>query len=178
MSICRTETALPNAGGCGRRPARRCCFYPPEIWKKTSFAGTIRSRRLCNKAFFHESPSEKGIPDPRAENKEKTVYDDGFLRVDLERGVAERDQEYFQLTPTEQRIVKKFIENRGRLLTYQSLLDALWDEGSQFLDKHTLAVTLTDYAKSWKMNSIHISPMFMGWDIYGNELLFYAAFSR
>ena len=81
------------------------------------------------------------------ENKEKTVYDDGFLRVDLERGVAERDQEYFQLTPTEQRIVKKFIENRGRLLTYQSLLDALWDEGSQFLDKHTLAVNINRLRK-------------------------------
>ena len=35
----------------GRRPALRVRF---------------RSRRLCNKAFFHESPSEKGIPDPRA----------------------------------------------------------------------------------------------------------------
>ena len=57
------------------------------------------------------------------------------------------DQEYFQLTPTEQRIVKKFIENRGRLLTYQSLLDALWDEGSQFLDKHTLAVNINRLRK-------------------------------
>lgn len=76
------------------------------------------------------------------ESKEKTIYDDGYLRIDLERGTAEKDGQRWQLTPTEQRIVKKFIENRGRLLTYTALLDALWDEGSQLLDKHALTVNI------------------------------------
>lgn len=76
------------------------------------------------------------------ESKEKTIYDDGYLRIDLERGTAEKDGQHCQLTPTEQRIVKKFIENRGRLLTYTALLDALWDEGSQLLDKHALTVNI------------------------------------
>ena len=76
------------------------------------------------------------------ESKEKTIYDDGYLRIDLERGTAEKDGQRCQLTPTEQRIVKKFIENRGRLLTYTALLDALWDEGSQLLDKHALTVNI------------------------------------
>ena len=76
------------------------------------------------------------------EGKEKAIYDDGYLRIDMDRGTAERNGQSFQLTPTEQRIVKKFIENRGRLLTYQSMLDALWDEGAQLLDKHGLAVNI------------------------------------
>lgn len=76
------------------------------------------------------------------ESKEKTIYDDGYLRIDLEQGTAEKDGQRCQLTPTEQRIVKKFIENRGRLLTYTALLDALWDEGSQLLDKHALTVNI------------------------------------
>lgn len=28
-----------------QKTARRCCFYPPEIWKKTSFAGTIPEQK-------------------------------------------------------------------------------------------------------------------------------------
>ena len=48
---------------------------------------------------------------------------------------------------TEYRILKKLIENKGKLLTYSILLDSLWDEGVQITDKHTLAVNINRLRK-------------------------------
>ena len=39
------------------------------------------------------------------------------------------------------------MENKGKLLTYTVLFDALWDEGIQIADKHTLAVNINRLRK-------------------------------
>ena len=70
------------------------------------------------------------------------IYDDGFLKVDFERGTVKKGAQECPLTPTEYRILKKLIENKGKLLTYGVLMDSLWDEGVQITDKHTLAVNM------------------------------------
>ena len=44
-------------------------------------------------------------------------------------------------------ILKKLIEHKGQLLTYSVLLDALWEEGVQLLDKHALAVNINRLRK-------------------------------
>ena len=46
------------------------------------------------------------------------------------------------VTPTEFRILQEFLSNKGQLLTYGILLDRLWDGGSQFVDRHALAVNV------------------------------------
>ena len=46
------------------------------------------------------------------------------------------------VTPTECRLLRQFLMNRGQLLTYDLLLERLWDSGGQFVDKHTLAVNV------------------------------------
>lgn len=70
------------------------------------------------------------------------IYDDGFLKVNFELGTVRRGTEECLLTPTEYRILRKLLENKGRLLTYAVLLDSLWAEGIQITDKHTLAVNI------------------------------------
>ena len=70
------------------------------------------------------------------------IYDDGFLKVDFERGTVKKGAQECPLTPTEYRILKKLIENKGKLLTYGVLMDSLWDEGVQITDKHTLAAVV------------------------------------
>ena len=70
------------------------------------------------------------------------IYDDGFLKVNFELGTVRRRTEECLLTPTEYRILRKLLENKGRLLTYAVLLDSLWAEGIQITDKHTLAVNI------------------------------------
>ena len=75
------------------------------------------------------------------------IYDDGFLKVDFNLGTVRRETNECLLTPTEYRILKKLMENKGKLLTYTVLFDALWDEGIQIADKHTLAVNINRLRK-------------------------------
>lgn len=78
----------------------------------------------------------------RSGEEQGTVFDDGFLRLDLLRAKAEVNGKACSVTPTEFRILKEFLARRGQLLTYEVLLDRLWDGGNQFVDKHALAVNI------------------------------------
>lgn len=69
-------------------------------------------------------------------------FDDGFLKVDLNRAKVEVGGQECTLTPTEFRLLRQFLTNSGQLLTYEVLLDRLWDSAGQFVDKHTLAVNV------------------------------------
>ena len=81
------------------------------------------------------------------ETKRADVYDDGFLKIDFEMGAVQIEEKHCPITPTEYRILKKLIEHKGQLLTYSVLLDALWEEGVQLLDKHALAVNINRLRK-------------------------------
>ena len=78
----------------------------------------------------------------RSGEEQGTVFDDGFLRLDLLRAKAEVNGKACSVTPTEFQILKEFLAHRGQLLTYEVLLDRLWDGGNQFVDKHALAVNI------------------------------------
>ena len=78
----------------------------------------------------------------RSGEEQGTVFDDGFLRLDLLRAKAEVNGKACSVTPTEFRILKEFLDHRGQLLTYEVLLDRLWDGGNEFVDKHALAVNI------------------------------------
>ncbi|MDO4170038.1 MAG: response regulator transcription factor [Lachnospiraceae bacterium] len=69
-------------------------------------------------------------------------FDDGFLKMNVEQAKVTVAGELCLLTPTEFRLLKLFIEHKGQLLTYEVLLDRLWDGNGQFVDKHTLAVNI------------------------------------
>lgn len=75
------------------------------------------------------------------------IYDDGFLEVNFESGTVQKENIECFLSPTEYRILKKLIVNKGKLLTYSVLIDSLWDEGVQITDKHTLAVNINRLRK-------------------------------
>lgn len=83
-----------------------------------------------------------GVMLKRTEGSRPQIYDDGFLRVDFDAAKVRAGEAECILTPTEFRILRLFIENRGQLLTYSVLLERLWDSQGQFVDKHTLAVNM------------------------------------
>ena len=60
----------------------------------------------------------------------------------FEKAKIEVNGEIVQVTPTEFRLLRQFISNSGKLLTYDVLLERLWDQGGQFVDKHALAVNV------------------------------------
>lgn len=75
-------------------------------------------------------------------SEEKYLYDDGNLRIDAETAKVAISGEDCGVTPTEFRLLKMFAENKGKLLTYDILLERLWDSAGTFTDKHTLAVNV------------------------------------
>lgn len=78
----------------------------------------------------------------RNQTEEQKIYDDGNLMIDWERAKIIVNHSECAVTPTEFRLLKLLIENKGRLLTYDVLLEQLWDCNGQFVDKHTLAVNI------------------------------------
>lgn len=78
----------------------------------------------------------------RNQAEEEKAYDDGNLCIDWERAKVMVGHAECAVTPTEFRLLKMLIDNKGRLLTYDILLEQLWDCDGQFVDKHTLAVNI------------------------------------
>ena len=78
----------------------------------------------------------------RTASVNRLIFADEYLYIDLDNArVTVKDQEC-PVTPTECRLLRQFLMNRGQLLTYDLLLERLWDSGGQFVDKHTLAVNV------------------------------------
>ena len=72
----------------------------------------------------------------------RLIFEDSYISIDLENArVAVKGKEC-PVTPTECRLLRQFLLNRGQLLTYDLLLERLWDSGGQFVDKHALAVNV------------------------------------
>lgn len=80
-------------------------------------------------------------------SEKRNVFDDGYLKIDFEAGIVQAGKQECSVTPTEYRILKKLVEHKGQLLTYSVLMDSLWEEGVQFLDKHALAVNINRLRK-------------------------------
>lgn len=81
------------------------------------------------------------------ESPNENLYDDGYLKIDFHRAKAETGGKECILTPTEFRLLSALIQNRGQLLTYSLLLERIWDQNGQFVDKHALAVNINRLRK-------------------------------
>lgn len=72
----------------------------------------------------------------------RMVFEDEYLYIDLDHAQVAVNGQECAVTPTEFRLLRQFLMNRGQLLTYDLLLERLWDCGGQFVDKHALAVNV------------------------------------
>lgn len=69
-------------------------------------------------------------------------YNDGYLRLDFGGLFAVRDGEKLTLTPNEYKLLRLLTANAGNIVTRQLLLEKLWDCGGNYIDDHTLTVTM------------------------------------
>ena len=69
-------------------------------------------------------------------------YSDGYLRVDFGALTAERAGETLAITPNEYKLLRVLTANAGNVITRQTLLEKLWDRGGNYIDDHTLTVTM------------------------------------
>lgn len=77
----------------------------------------------------------------------ENFFDDGFLKIDFDRAKVEAGGKECTVTPTEFRLLRQFVLNKGQLLTYAVLLERIWDNGGCFVDKHALAVNVNRLRK-------------------------------
>ena len=78
----------------------------------------------------------------RAVLSKRMIFTDEYLYIDLENAKVLVEGQECAITPTEFRLLRQFLLNQGQLITYDLLLERLWDSGGQFVDKHALAVNV------------------------------------
>jgi DNA-binding response OmpR family regulator len=63
---------------------------------------------------------------PKLGSSWRSVYDDGYLRVDLTEGTVWRDGEEIHLAPTESRLLMYLVSQKGRTVPQEELLTSVW----------------------------------------------------
>ena len=66
----------------------------------------------------------------------------GEFTLDLEMFSLMKNDEQIVLAPTEFKIMKIFMENKGQVLTRENLLSKLWNDDIDFVEEHTLTVNI------------------------------------
>ena len=64
----------------------------------------------------------------------------GALKIDLLGSRVTLDGHALELTAAEYRLLCLLVRNTGRVMTRESILRALWDDGGDFVDDNTLSV--------------------------------------
>ena len=79
--------------------------------------------------------------------EERSLYDDGFLRIDFDQMIAVRGEETLMMTPTEFKLLRLLIVHADNVLTKRLLLEKIWDQSGNFVDEHTVAVNINRLRK-------------------------------
>lgn len=66
----------------------------------------------------------------------------GPFAFDFERMDFRRDGTVVELSKTEQKLLRLLVENRGRTLSRNQLLDGVWTDGAEYVEENALSVTV------------------------------------
>ncbi|HAG42756.1 MAG TPA: DNA-binding response regulator [Clostridium sp.] len=64
------------------------------------------------------------------------------LKFNFDKMTVSKSENNIILTPTEYKLLKVLVENRGKILTRRVLLENLWDKDCDFVDEHALTVNI------------------------------------
>ena len=78
----------------------------------------------------------RGAPAPSA------CYEAEGLSLDFERMEFRRDGQIVELSKTEQKLLRVLVENRGRTVPRETLLDRVWTDGAEYVEENALSVTV------------------------------------
>lgn len=78
----------------------------------------------------------------RNQHRRAVVWqEDGFL-FDFDSLVFQKNGREISLSVNEQRLLRMFVTNPGRILTREILMEGIWNEGSDYVDENALSVTV------------------------------------
>lgn len=69
-------------------------------------------------------------------------YSDDFLQLDFDSLSAAAGSKKLAITPNEYKLLRVLTANAGNIVTRQLLLEKLWDCEGNYIDDHTLTVTM------------------------------------
>lgn len=72
----------------------------------------------------------------------KSIYIYKKLEIDFDKMTISKNGEELKITPTEYKIIKMLIDNKGKVLTREQMLDKLWDVDGKFVDENALSVNI------------------------------------
>lgn len=81
-----------------------------------------------------------GITPEKPENAD--CYRDDYLQIDFASLTAVRNGEKLSVTPNEYKLLRVLTANAGSVVTRKLLLEKLWDCDENYIDDHTLTVTM------------------------------------
>ncbi len=76
----------------------------------------------------------------RRNDKGQSIVKLGSLSIDTDKGIVSKDGEIIQLSALEYKLLIVFVNNRGKLLSRNRLLDEIWDVSGDFVNDNTLTV--------------------------------------
>lgn len=86
--------------------------------------------------------SSRNSSTEETDGKKGQVYDDGFLKIDFETLAVVCNGERLTITPNEYKILKLLVANSGNIVTREIMLERLWDAEENFINDHSLTVTV------------------------------------
>lgn len=78
----------------------------------------------------------------RKEKLSSQEYREDDFVFDFARLLFSKGAEKLILSPNEQKLLRLFLENKGRLLTREVLIDRIWSDDGEFVDENALSVTV------------------------------------
>ena len=77
-----------------------------------------------------------------AAKENSLIYQLDDMEFDFEKLVFKKGDEELFLSVNEQRLLKLFLDNKGRVLTRDMLMDRLWGDDGDFVEENALSVTI------------------------------------
>ena len=94
-------------------------------------ASLIRRSEITKEASGVSSSSDKAL-----------VYNLDDMTFDFDKLIFKKGDEEIILSVNEQRLLKIFLDNKGRVLTRNLLMDRIWGNDGEFVDENALSVTI------------------------------------
>ncbi len=70
------------------------------------------------------------------------IVETGAFAFDFQRMEFRKNGQLIDLSKTEQRLLRLLVENRGRTLSRELLLDRVWTDGAEYVDENALSVAV------------------------------------
>lgn len=77
-----------------------------------------------------------------AKVKKSEIIKSGIFTLNLNSLTIDKDGEKLLLSQTEYKLLKFFIENKGKILTRDKILEYLWENEGEYVEEHAITVNI------------------------------------